>query len=175
MSEDRVIEALKALRDADAHVEAGPQVEVRLMQAVRRRRVRRVWIGGGVAALAAAAAVVVLLHARRAEPIPQVPPPSVVAVAAEPAPPVVEVPPAPRPAPRPKVWNLHEVDTDFYPLMESAPAFERGELVRVMVPASTMRDVGLFVNASHADDTVQADVLVGQEGLARAIRFVSYQ
>jgi hypothetical protein len=70
---------------------------------------------------------------------------------------------------------LREVDTDFYPLMESAPPFDRGQLVRMTVPASTMLDVGLQVDVNHLDDPVQADVLFGQEGLARAIRFVSYE
>ncbi len=55
------------------------------------------------------------------------------------------------------------------------PPFERGELVRVVVPASTMRDVGLPVSQDHLSDFVQADVLVGQEGLARAIRFVGFE
>ena len=175
MSEERVVEALKALREADRECEAGPQVEARLMQAVARRRAavraRKVWIRGSVAAVAAAAAGFVLLHARRSEPIPQeLRPVITVSVVALPA----AVPSEPRPARvRPKAPK--EVTTRFYPLMELAPAFERGELVRMTVPASTMSDFGLFVNASHRDDAVQADVLIGQEGLARAIRFVSYQ
>jgi hypothetical protein len=183
MSEDRVLEALKALREADRECEAGPQVEVRLMQAVRRRRVRHLWIGAGaaVAAMAAAAAVVILLHARP-EPVRHAArPQKVVATVTTPevetqAPRVaVSAPPPKSRRSRPMPWVLHEVDTEFYPLMEVAPPFERGELVRVTVPASTMRDAGYFVEASHWDDPVQADVLYGQEGLARAIRFVSYQ
>lgn len=59
--------------------------------------------------------------------------------------------------------------------MDLAPPLERGELVRVTVPASTMWGVGMLVMASHLDDPVEADVLVGQDGMARAIRFVSYQ
>jgi hypothetical protein len=53
--------------------------------------------------------------------------------------------------------------------------FERGELLRVIVPASTMRRVGLPVNEDRLAERVQADVLVGEEGLARAIRFVRYE
>jgi hypothetical protein len=67
-----------------------------------------------------------------------------------------------------------EVTTDFFPLVDYAPPFERGELVRVSVPASAMRAVGLPVREERIADRVQADILVGQEGLARAIRFVSY-
>jgi hypothetical protein len=73
------------------------------------------------------------------------------------------------------VVQTREVVTDFFPLLDVAPPFERGELLRVMVPASTMRKVGLPVNEDHLTDRVYADVLVGQEGLARAIRFVSFE
>ena len=69
----------------------------------------------------------------------------------------------------------HEVTTKFYPLIEDAPPFERGELLRVSLPASSMRSVGLPVSEDRLSETVQADVLVGQEGLARAIRFVRYE
>ena len=43
------------------------------------------------------------------------------------------------------------------------------------VPASTMRKVGLPVSENRLTERVYADVLVGNEGLARAIRFVSYE
>ncbi len=76
-----------------------------------------------------------------------------------------------RPSPR----QPREVVTQFFPLLDVAPPFERGELLRVTVPASAMRKVGLPVNEDHLTDRVYADVLVGQEGLARAIRFVSYE
>ena len=65
--------------------------------------------------------------------------------------------------------------TEFFPLLDVSMPFERGELLRMTVPASTMRRVGLPVNEDHLTDRVYADVLVGNEGLARAIRFVSYE
>jgi hypothetical protein len=68
-----------------------------------------------------------------------------------------------------------EIATEFFPLMDSPPPFERGQLVRVVVPAVTMRDVGLPVPPERWNDRVQADVLVGEEGMARAIRFVSFR
>ena len=84
----------------------------------------------------------------------------------------------PAPAPQPKADDKRrsaaplEVATEFYPLLEIAPPFERGELVRVTVPASAMRGVGIPVREERLLDPVQADILYGQEGLARAIRFV---
>jgi hypothetical protein len=62
--------------------------------------------------------------------------------------------------------------TDFFPLLDPAPPFERGEILRVNLPASVMRTVGLPVWEERLGDRVQADLLVGEEGLPRAIRFV---
>jgi len=76
---------------------------------------------------------------------------------------------------RQRIMQPREIVTEFFPLLDVAPPFERGELLRVTVPASTMRRVGLPVNENRLEERVYADVLVGQEGLARAIRFVSYE
>jgi hypothetical protein len=81
--------------------------------------------------------------------------------------PIQPVIPSVRPQPR-------EVVTDFFPLMDVAPPLGRGQILRVTVPASTMRSVGLPVREERLNDRVQADVLVGEEGMARAIRFVSF-
>jgi hypothetical protein len=68
-----------------------------------------------------------------------------------------------------------EIATEFFPLMDSPPPFERGQLVRVVVPAETMRTVGLPIAPERWNDRVQADLLVGEEGMPRAIRFVSFR
>ena len=64
--------------------------------------------------------------------------------------------------------------TDFFPLMNPAPSFERGQMLRVQLPAAAMQTVGLPVREEHLADLVQADVLVGEEGMPRAIRFVRF-
>jgi hypothetical protein len=94
-----------------------------------------------------------------------------IAVAAPPVP----VLPVAKPIARKVVHRQQpkEVMTEFYSLMDDPSPFERGELLRVSVLASAMRSVGLPVSEEHLDDVVQADVLVGEEGLARAIRFVN--
>jgi hypothetical protein len=66
------------------------------------------------------------------------------------------------------------VVTDFFPLMNPAPSFGRGQMLRVQLPAAAMRTVGLPVREEHLGDLVQADVLVGEEGMPRAIRFVRF-
>jgi len=47
-----------------------------------------------------------------------------------------------------------------------------GQLVRVELPRSALARFGLPVNMNRVDEKVKADVLVGADGLARAIRFV---
>ena len=51
------------------------------------------------------------------------------------------------------------------------PPFESGELVRVEIPTSALLSLG-FSEPESASGVVQADVLIGQDGFARAVRLV---
>lgn len=53
----------------------------------------------------------------------------------------------------------------FYPM-------ERGQLIRVSVPRSMLGSFGFTVNPERAMVPVKADLLVGEDGMARAIRFI---
>jgi hypothetical protein len=53
------------------------------------------------------------------------------------------------------------------------PALESGRIVRVEVPAAMLPVYGLDVTPDSQSGTVEADVLVGQDGQPRAIRFVT--
>lgn len=67
-----------------------------------------------------------------------------------------------------------EYATDFFPLAfggDQKP-MESGEVIRVQMPRSALIAFGLPVNVERADVPVKADLLVGEDGLARAIRFV---
>ncbi|MEP7272983.1 MAG: hypothetical protein ABI882_15900 [Acidobacteriota bacterium] len=68
----------------------------------------------------------------------------------------------------------HEETTDFFPMAQGAEGgpMTRGQLVRVVMPRSAMSYFGLPLNVDRADERVKADVLLGEDGLARAIRFV---
>lgn len=173
MSEERMEEALRALRQADWNVEPEDGAEVRALLAFRRQRRRqarqRLAISGAIAAAAAVAILAVHMQAVRA-PAPEA---ALEAVVMPPAPPLPEPPPVQQAAM--KSTEAKEVVTPFYPLMPSAPPLESGLLVRVTVRASALRTVGIPVDEDHLNDPVLADVLVGQDDLARAIRFVSYQ
>jgi hypothetical protein len=72
------------------------------------------------------------------------------------------------------VEKTNEVATRFYPLVEEdemAP-LESGVIVRVEAPASTLISFGLPITAENINRPIQADLLLGQDGLARAIRFL---
>ena len=67
-----------------------------------------------------------------------------------------------------------EITTKFMPLGYFTPLNleEGGQLVRVEVSRSAMMSLGLPVNMDRYGERVKADVLVGSDGQARAIRFV---
>lgn len=67
----------------------------------------------------------------------------------------------------------NEVATDYLPLTFVANSDERsGQVVRVEMPRSAMLALGLPVNNESTSELVKADVLVRDDGLALAIRFV---
>ncbi len=64
--------------------------------------------------------------------------------------------------------------TEFVPLMEGEDlsAFEILQVARVELPASALVDLGLTVGPEMPAGPVKADVLLGHDGMARAIRLV---
>jgi hypothetical protein len=69
-----------------------------------------------------------------------------------------------------------ELVTAFYPLEYSTVPISGGRLVRMEVPPSALEAFGLSeateVRDRTASNRLLADVLVGDDGLARAVRFV---
>src|SRR5262249_3547890 len=67
-----------------------------------------------------------------------------------------------------------EVATDFLPLTYIAgpAAADSGHVVRIKVPRSALIAMGVPMNVERAGELLKADVFVGDDGLARAIRFV---
>jgi hypothetical protein len=142
--------ALRSLRDADAVEATSPAVEQRLRAEVRQiaraRRRRSYAVMAGIAA----AIVITAIPVRRMflEP----PPAATSAADAAPA----------------------EVVTEFFPLIYSSVPTTTGHLVRLDVPRTALASFGLAEPplAGTVSDTIPADVLVGDDGLARAVRFV---
>jgi hypothetical protein len=67
-----------------------------------------------------------------------------------------------------------EVATDFMPIgyVNSQSLQDGGSVVRVELSRSTIVSMGFAVNMDRYGERVKADVLMGADGLARAIRFV---
>lgn len=83
---------------------------------------------------------------------------------------------APRRVPNNEVANHvnREIATDFMPLgyLNASTLQEGGQIVRVELPRSTLMSFGLPVNMDRYHEKVKADVFIGVDGLAHAIRFV---
>jgi hypothetical protein len=69
--------------------------------------------------------------------------------------------------------GLAPAPSEFVPWPGAAtlPPFESGELVRTDLPVSVLPSLGLALPATRAA-AVKADVIVGQDGFARAVRLV---
>ncbi len=63
---------------------------------------------------------------------------------------------------------------DFIPLtwVSDTASVRSGTVVRVEVQRATLMAMGLPVNAARNDSLIKADLIVGDDGIARAIRFV---
>ena len=165
----KLMEGLRGLA-ADGPREAPAWVEERLVGELRRQsRVRRRnrWLGGGAAAVAACLGVT--LWVRTA---PVVPPPMArVAGPAASAPKAASLTPAYDPGAE---VAMNEAAINFYPLPDAddLPPIESATIVRVQLPLSSLRLMGLPVSDDRAAESIQADMLLGQDGLARGVRFV---
>jgi hypothetical protein len=67
-----------------------------------------------------------------------------------------------------------EIATDFMPLTygSNLSQLDDGQVVRVELSRSVLQSFGFPINAERAGERVKADVLLGHDGVARAIRFI---
>ncbi len=65
----------------------------------------------------------------------------------------------------------------FIPVPYATPIgqYERADLVRVNVPVSALAQWGLPVSSFNPDQRIDAEVVIGEDGLARAVRLISNQ
>jgi len=193
MGEDKLSVALRLLSRNMEHEQAPPQLEATLGLAFRQQHRRplwkQVWFPATAAAVALLAAGVAWMWSR---PQPAIvvhtPKPIPIAPVARPA--VAEVKPVlttrkPRPKrtvqvakAKPKASaeqpEIREIATDFLPVGIPGPmtTADTGRIVRVRVPRSTMTGFGFPVNPDRMMESVKADVMLGDGGMVRAIRFV---
>jgi predicted anti-sigma-YlaC factor YlaD len=70
----------------------------------------------------------------------------------------------------PNRYSVAEAEFVPWPGAASLPSFESGALVRTELPADVLPLLGIEFESSVGSETVMADVLIGQDGLARAVR-----
>ena len=152
-SDEALTRALRAMAEDDETLGASADVEVRLLaeaNVIARARQRRLYAAAG--AIAAALLVTIAIPAWRTATV---------------RPPAVAVGPD---GPAESSRQAPEEATEFFPLMYSNVPVTNGHTVRLELPQAALTSFGL--EADDASGTVLADVLVGQDGLARAVRFV---
>lgn len=153
-SERHVTEALRAYAASSADAGAPERLEGVLLTAFRRTRpaqpVRRTAPQWRAWASALAAGVAVLA----------------VAVGLQPWNPARSGAPA--------AVEQNEVATEYFPLDYGTDlsALEGAPVVRVELPRTVAASFGLPINPERAAEPVKADLLVGWDGVARAVRFV---
>jgi hypothetical protein len=160
---------LRALAADSRRIEAPERVEARLRAAWRgqmgpaqHRRSARWWnpLAQGIASAAAVAALAALLIYGR--------PPRPAEHRARPA--GVEL----ANAPFAELTTEAFAEEDFIPLpnVEALGPNDEVNLVRIEVPRSALMALGFAVSAERALEPVEADVVLGPDGQARAVRFL---
>jgi hypothetical protein len=169
--EQALVAGFRALAAEWSGVEAPGVVERRLVAAFRGHaglaavRAKRPWwvpvVTWGTAAAAVAVMALFLVRGKQPEPARRVIPRGVELAMVLPGDPNLAT-------------AQMYADGDFIPL-PSASGMEPGEevnLVRVELPRSSMIALGFTVSAERAAEPVEADVMLGLDGVARAVRFV---
>jgi hypothetical protein len=199
--EETLTSSLGLLAEEMESLNAPPEIEQKLRQAFRARKVVRpvwrrysgYWMAAGIAAVLLIAISVIALRGRKETPN-QVNAQRTEQPRVKEQPAIVEEPKVDQPQPKRqqvaqkphrhgarRVPNSEvanhvnrEIATDFMPLGYLNPATlqDGGRIVRVELPRSTLVNFGLPVNMDRYHEKVKADVLLGVDGLAHAIRFV---
>lgn len=104
----------------------------------------------------------------------------------------VEVPDVPIPPTNPKVTSKvqklqpavvdatlassakRESYTEFFPIATNfnRDQLDRGQVIRVQLPRSALFTIGMPVDVNRLDESIKADLVMGEDGVARAVRFV---
>ena len=148
--ERELLEGLHALA-TEGPRQAPVQVEERLVAEFRkhsRLRRARVWLSAaGIGAIAAAIAVLIWIGPLAPKPV---------ASSAD------------------SVAPADATAADFYPLpdADALPPVESAMVVRVQLPVASLELIGYPINQDRASERVEAEVLLGQDGLPRGVRLV---
>jgi hypothetical protein len=138
---------------------------------------RKPWLWPGVAAAAAALfiAALALRPPVTNGVVPPVVPSKVAPDIARNAPPEVAAV-TPKLQPSLAAPAISEIESDSFVPLPYAPELalnEQAEMVRVEMPPEALRAMGVPVYGDNGGDQIEADILLGMDGTARAIRFVN--
>lgn len=165
----RLAGALRALSSELEPVGAPSHLEGRLVEAFRAayppKKMRRAWWEApGLPWAAAATAAALLVFALWFSPKQRVQPPVTHRVAPAPVPGRVEL----------ATLTTEESEDGFIPLPNVPQSDPNDEVnvVRMELPGSAMLAMGLEVSPEEVSGTVEAEVMLGSDGLARAVRFM---
>ena len=149
---------LRLLAAEMKHVSAPPRVEAHLVRAYRERFRQRVPPVGEVRRWWAAAAAVLLVAG------------ALWTGVRPPAAPLVATNSGPAAA-----TGIEDEDSAFIPLPNAAgsPQDDDVDLVRVELPRSAVTALGMPASDDSDAESVEAEVLVGPDGMARAVRFLN--
>lgn len=177
--QDEIRTALQAVTRSTSGEQAPDPVEQKLLLEFRRlsnsRQARsprfvRILAAAAVLAVAAMAALVWMISGLPGT----VQPPAIKKYSFELSAPPVQHPIAfAEKKPRPRGAASREVVTSFLPLGFSSSPPDAYQVVRVQLDRSSLLQFGLPVNVELADRPVDADLLIGNDGMPRAVRFVS--
>ena len=178
--ERQLTAALKAMAGAEPPSTRASAIEAELLAALAERRAafsrqppaaRSVFTTTAVRVWLAAAAVLVLAVAAW-QSAARWPSSEGDGAGAEPG--LARVANQPEPLPVPATDD-HALQFVALPTAVGLPALESGRIVRVTLPAAELPAYGFDVTPQPAAGSVEADVLVGQDGQPRAIRFVTLE
>ncbi len=182
-NEQILVAALRAMAAGETRGPS-PFLEQKLLKAMQPRSLR--WaVPAGLIALAAALTVAVVLRPRTEKlAIPAPPPISPPALKIAASKPDIQLPTAVqhvsamrkrKPLRVATASAAKEREQDPFiriPYSATLEPTDRAELVRVSVPAAQLLSWGFPVSGTEPNFRIDADVLVGGDGLARAVRFI---
>ena len=157
-NERELLSDLRALADADRS-QAPSGLQARLLVEFRRRAARKrrmAWLpAAGIGAVAAAILVFLWMPKAVFPHRPDNPAISSTVI-------------------QPLLLTAEETEAGFYPLPEAEglPPIENATVIRVQMPLASLQLMGVAVNETGVAEPIQADILLGQDGLARGVRLV---
>jgi len=156
---DRLEKAIDRLKSESAETQAPAGIERavlaefdRVTSKERRRRRSMAWVAAAGAVAASIAVVLSIVSTR--EHGPPTPSSNVAGAVSE---------------------DVRESEQPFVPIPYVTPlgTYERAEIVRMEVPVAALIAAGLPMRTTDPGARAQADVIVGQDGRARAVRLIS--